>query len=59
MDETKRAEAYKNMQEVIADAVPLIPILYAPYTFVTTDKVQGAAQNPLGVYNFRNMTISK
>ncbi len=59
MDETKRAEAYRNMQEVIADAVPLIPILYAPYTFVTTDKVQGAAQNPLGVYNFRDMTVAK
>lgn len=59
MDETKRAEAYKNMQEIIAEAHPLIPILYAPYTFVTTDKIQGAAQNPLGVYNFRNMTVAK
>lgn len=59
MDETKRAEDYRKMQEVIADSVPLIPLLYAPYPFVTSSKIQGAAQNPLGVYNFKNMTIAQ
>lgn len=58
MDESKREEDYRKMQEVISESVPLIPILYAPYTFATSSRVQGAAQNPLGVYNFKNMTVS-
>ncbi len=56
MDETARAEDYHKMQEIVAEDVPLIPLLYAPYAFATSDKISGAAQNPLGVYNFRNLT---
>lgn len=43
------------MQKIVADAVPVIPLIYAPYTFVATDKITGAAQTPLGIYNFKNL----
>lgn len=59
MDESARMEDYGQMQEVIADATPLVPLVYTPYTFVTTDKVSGYAQTPLGIYNFKYMTISE
>lgn len=59
MDESARLADYSEMQEIVADAVPLIPIVYTPYTFVSTDKISGAAQTPLGIYNFKNMTKSE
>ena len=58
MDEDARMADYGEMQEVVADATPLIPLVYTPYTFVTTDKVTGYAQTPLGIYNFKYMTKS-
>lgn len=57
MDEAARMEDYGEMQEIVADAVPVIPLVYSPYTFVTTDRVTGAAQTPLGIYNFKNLEI--
>lgn len=59
MDESARLADYRKMQEIVADAVPVIPLVYAPYTFVTTDRVAGAAQTPLGIYNFKNLEIVK
>ena len=59
MDEDVRMEDYGKMQEIVADAVPVIPLVYVPYTFVTTDKVSGAAQTPLGIYNFKNLEITR
>lgn len=59
MDESARLEDYGEMQAVVADAVPVIPLVYAPYTFVTTDRVAGAAQTPLGIYNFKSLKIVK
>lgn len=56
MDEAARLADYGEMQAVVADAVPVIPLVYAPFTFVTTDKISGAAQTPLGIYNFKNVT---
>ncbi len=59
MDEKKRAEDYTKMQEIMADAKPLIPLVYMPFSFVASEKVTGYAQNPLGVYNFKNMTSER
>lgn len=59
MDDQARLADYGEMQEVVADAVPVIPLVYAPYTFVTTDRVSKAAQTPLGIYNFKNLEIVK
>lgn len=56
MDETKRADDYKQMQEIMADAVPLIPLCYVPFTFAASDKLSGYSQTPLGIYNFKNMS---
>lgn len=56
MDEDARMKDYGKMQEIVANAVPVIPLVYSPYTFVTTDKITGAAQTPLGIYNFKNLT---
>ena len=55
MDEAARLADYGEMQKIVADAVPVIPLIYAPYTFVATDKITGAAQTPLGIYNFKNL----
>ena len=52
---TARNADYGEMQKIVADAVPVIPLIYAPYTFVATDKITGAAQTPLGIYNFKNL----
>ena len=54
--ETKRADDYKQMQEIMADAVPLIPLCYVPFTFAASDKLSGYSQTPLGIYNFKNMS---
>lgn len=59
MDETKRADDYKQMQEILADSLPLIPICYVPFEFAASDKISGYYQNPLGIYNFKNMTKSE
>lgn len=59
MDENARLADYGEMQAIVADAVPVIPLVYTPYTFVTTDRVTGAAQTPLGIYNFKNLEVIK
>ena len=55
MDDAARLADYGEMQKIVADSVPVIPLIYAPYTFVATDKITGAAQTPLGIYNFKNL----
>ncbi|MCD7766010.1 MAG: ABC transporter substrate-binding protein [Lachnospiraceae bacterium] len=59
MDETLRMEYYCEMQEIVADAVPLIPLVYSPFTFVYSDRVSGATQSPLGIYNFKNLVVNE
>ena len=59
MDEELRMDYYGQMQEVVADAVPVIPLVYAPFAVVTSDRVTGLAQTPLGIYNVKNMEIAE
>jgi peptide/nickel transport system substrate-binding protein len=50
MDETKRAEMYKQIQQIYADEVPSIPIYYAPFANAMSKNVEGFEQTPLGNY---------
>lgn len=59
MDEELRMDYYGQMQEAVADAVPVIPLVYAPFAVVTSDRVTGLAQTPLGIYNVKNMEIAE
>lgn len=59
MDEEARMEDYAKMQEIVADGNPLIPLVYIPYPVAMSDRVSGFVQNPLGVYNLKNMSIAQ
>ena len=50
MDESKRAEMYKQIQQIYADEVPSIPIYYAPFANAMNKNVEGFEQTPLGNY---------
>jgi peptide/nickel transport system substrate-binding protein len=50
MDETKRADMYKEIQQIYADEVPTIPVYYAPFANAMNKNVEGFEQTPLGNY---------
>lgn len=55
-DTTKRAELYKQIQQIFADDMPLIPMFYIPYPVAYRSNVQNFVQTPLGAYRFANTT---
>lgn len=59
MDEDVRMQEYCEIQEITAESCPNIPIVCTPFTLAASDKVSGAVQTPLGIYNFKNLTISE
>ena len=56
MDTTKRAELYDELQEITAAENPILPLYYIPFTVATRSNVTGFEQNPLGVYDFNELT---
>ena len=56
MDTTKRAELYNELQVIASAENPVLPLYYIPFVVATSDKVTGFVQNPLGVYDFSELT---
>jgi peptide/nickel transport system substrate-binding protein len=59
MDTTKRAEMYKQIQQLYADDCPTLPIYYCPFPVAMSAKVSGFAQTPLGNYRFNNLVAAQ
>lgn len=57
MDPAKRAEDYKQMQEIYADAAPLLWLYQTPYAVAMSQNVEGYVQLPLGVNKFDEATV--
>lgn len=59
MDESVRAKQYGEIQEITAESCPNIPFVCTAFTLAVSDKVSGAVQTPLGIYNFKNLVINE
>ena len=57
MDPAKRADDYKQMQEIYAEAAPLLWLYQTPYAVATSTGVEGYVQLPLGVNKFDEATV--
>lgn len=57
VDPAKRAEDYKQMQEIYAEAAPLLWLYQTPYAVATSKSVEGYVQLPLGVNKFDEATV--
>ena len=52
LDKGKRADLYKQIQQLYADACPVVPIYYEGYPVAMKESVTGFVQIPLGNYRF-------
>jgi peptide/nickel transport system substrate-binding protein len=50
-DSGKRAGMYKQIQQVVYDETPFLPVDYAPYRYASGKWVNGFKVSPLGNYN--------
>lgn len=57
--QSERKKAYDQMQQIIADQVPYIPLYYAPGVFSYSNKVQGFHPGGTGNYFLEKVWISK
>jgi len=57
VDPAKRADAYKQMQEIYAEAAPLLWLYQTPYAVAMSKNVEGYIQLPLGVNKFDEATV--
>lgn len=56
MDEEKRAELYGQMQEIVLEEVPNIPLYTTPFYVAHSKNIDNVKQNPLGNYRFEELT---
>jgi peptide/nickel transport system substrate-binding protein len=54
----KRARLYSQIQAIVAQDAPYIPLYYPPYIWGTTDKVHGFAVNPGGAHRLESVWLS-
>ena len=59
MDEAKRAEYYGQMQEIVAEEVPNIPLFNSSFYVAHSEAIDNVAQTPLGNYRFETLTKSE
>jgi peptide/nickel transport system substrate-binding protein len=57
-DATTRAADYAQVQQIVSDQVPFIPIEYAPYRYATGAWVSGFHVSPLGNYDDSLLTLT-
>jgi len=57
-DTTKRAAMYAQVQKIVADQVPFLPMTYTPYRYASGQWVKGFAVSPLGNYNDSLLTLT-
>ncbi len=55
---TKRAALYAQIQSLVAEDAPFVPLDYPPYIFATTKTVEGFAVNPGGAYRLEDVWLS-
>ncbi len=55
LDNAKRQELYYQIQQLVDDDMPRIPIYHTPYLFATRKTITGFVQTPLGNYWFENL----
>ncbi|KZL22607.1 ABC transporter substrate-binding protein [Pseudovibrio sp. Ad37] len=59
IDPEKRSEQYKRMQEIYADAAPLLFLYETPFAVALSANVNGYLQTPLGNNEFSSAWIAK
>lgn len=47
LDKGKRAELYREIQEITTAEVSQIPLFYAPYANAYGDRIKGLGMNPM------------
>ncbi|MET3805851.1 peptide/nickel transport system substrate-binding protein [Nakamurella sp. UYEF19] len=57
-DPVKRAAMYKQIQQIVWDQTPYLPINYPPYRYATGKWVTGFNVSPLGNYNDSLLTLT-
>jgi peptide/nickel transport system substrate-binding protein len=58
LDTKKRAALYSQIQAIVAEDAPFVPLDYPPYIYATSTKVNGFAVNPGGAYRLENVWLS-
>ena len=58
-DQTKRAEIYKKVQEIVHNDAPWVPLAHAKQILVFNKNVKGFVLYPTGDYHFETVTITK
>ena len=58
LDDTKRKALYKQIQQIVADDVPYVPLTYPPVLKELRAKVTGFEVNPSGAVRLENVKIS-
>ncbi|WP_428669883.1 ABC transporter substrate-binding protein [Roseibium sp.] len=59
MDPEKRADQYRQMQDLYADAAPLLFMYETPFAVAVSAKVNGYLQTPLGNNIFENVSLDR
>ena len=57
-DATKRAQMYQQIQQIVNDQTPYLPLLYPPYRYASGKWVHGFKASPLGNYNDSLLTLT-
>lgn len=57
MDPAKRTEDYRQLQQIYADAAPILWLYQTPYAVAMSASVDGYVQLPLGVNKFDEATV--
>jgi peptide/nickel transport system substrate-binding protein len=58
-DPAKRQAIYFRLQEIFNEEVPSIPTWYEPYLVMTRVNVSNFYQTPLGIYIWRDLTVTR
>lgn len=58
LDDTKRKALYKQIQQIVADDAPYVPLTYPPALKAVSAKVTGFEVNPAGAVRLENVKVS-
>ena len=56
-DSAQRATLYAQIQAIVAQDAPFVPLDYPPYIYAYTDSVRGFAVNPGGAYRLEDVWL--
>jgi peptide/nickel transport system substrate-binding protein len=57
-DTAKRQRLYSQLQAIVAQDAPFVPLDYPPYIYATSNSVKGFAVNPGGAYRLEDVWIA-